>query len=401
MIQSIDVTYDVVELYNQIFESFDPVAVERQFLEWVRLDPPLFPSDQKNRDWSLHKKASILKNMIGLSHDPTKILLSGGFLKQLQHILPKRFTTIRDYVFNNILKRARGYRTNSRNRDVEESQIGITSFDLDALDYEKTWYPIKPWKHPGRSICGTLPLQGMYEHSSLKHFVPLKCGISGSTNFWIWTALFSGVNFTLKQTRLFILSAFIVLGVDGGHSLNEVLCSCTLSAIYWKHYSRFAKDDYLSKFIQGSTFARNVYEITKDINPIGNQPTICINWDRIARQIYDNDCCSPSGKDGYNRGRQYSSPRRSSPSRNQTTSAYDPNCPMSFNCHYPSFNDKKIPEDSTLARQQIEAWFLMENKRYKKPFAHYEVFLNQFGREINEINDLAINTLVRYIRQYC
>ena len=48
--------------------------------------------------------------------DPTTILLSADFLKILNGALPLEFSAIRDYMFNNILKRARGYRTNSKNR---------------------------------------------------------------------------------------------------------------------------------------------------------------------------------------------------------------------------------------------------------------------------------------------
>ena len=384
LIENLNITYDIVQLHKKIFDSFDPIVVQQQYNDWVAINPALFPANQKNRDWSKYHKEQILKNIVGLEHDPTKLLLSGGFLKQLQHSLPEKFTMTRNYVFNNILKRARGYRTNLKIRNMSEPQIGITSFDLDELNYNPTYYDIQPWKHPGRSICGTLPIQGMYEHSAYEHFIPLKCGISGSTNFWIWTALFSGVNFTIEETRMFVLSSYIVLGSDGGHSLNEVLSSCTLSSIYWKYYKKYATDPYLSNFIDGSTFANNLYKITKDINPIGDKEIICIDFDQVANWIYNGNCSTDfksgdSGKNGKND--QVDQPKS--------------------NCHFPAFHDKKSPADDLVSRQEIEAFFLIENDRINKPFGAYSIFLDQLSPEVNNINNESILNVIQYIKKYC
>ena len=78
---------------------------------------PMFPVNQKDRNWSNNNSMQtfengnsinpyLLRQITGVSDfDPTTILLSADFLKILNGALPLEFSAIRDYMFNNILKR--------------------------------------------------------------------------------------------------------------------------------------------------------------------------------------------------------------------------------------------------------------------------------------------------------
>jgi hypothetical protein len=310
------ITSDILEIYRKVIDAFKTKVLNGESARsvgnnWEKLVQKweahkiLYPVNQKERDWTSYKKPHILRDLAGIEHDPTAVLISGDFIKFLQFSLPAEFLSSRnDEFYRRIVHRVRGFRTNNKNRFKEstslqkllqfpgeykkESQVGITNFNFPDLKLPPRYYDTKPWMHPGRSKCDTHVLQGMYQHSVKDMDIPLVCNLSGSTNYWIWTALFSGVNMTVDEVRLYVFSAFLTMGADGGHSLMEVLSSATLSAIYLKHYDTYSKDKYLSKFIKASNFVENLYEATKDINPIGNKDVIKINYAYIANQIYNN-----------------------------------------------------------------------------------------------------------------
>ncbi len=358
-LQSRELSSEILRIYRKVFHKFGAKDLNVAYEHWVN-EEPLFPVSQKSRDWMQYKKEVALRDIIGVSHDPTSILLGGDFLKVLQYGLSDEFRAERDYMFNSILKKARGYRTNSKKgrEGLTEAQIGITSFDLGDLEMRSDFYENKKWLHPGRSQCDTSPVQGMYQNEAVSRFIPLKCGISGSTNFWIWTALYSGVNLTPDEVRLFLLSAYIVLGADGGHSLMEVLSSAAMSAIYMKHYETYSKDLTLLPFIRGSNFAKNLYEVTKDINPIGNGEFMCIDFDAVANDIYSH------GK-------------------------------------YRMFNDTRNPDSVEIGhRKEIEAFFLRENARFIRRFGDYTTFLDKIP-ELNKIRRKVGKKLKQYVQNYC
>lgn len=375
ILEDIGTSYAITLVHSKIFTRFGQEDVERLYAEWIDTDPPLFPVNQKNRNWNEYKKYNILKNLTGLRHDPTKVLLSGGLLKKLIKVVDAPFAEIRDHVFNDILKRVRGYRTNSQKvrAVVSTTEVGIVNFNFEPLEFARTWYNRVAWNHPGRVQCGTLPLQGMYEHFAYKQGIPIECGVSGSTNFWIWTALYSQVDLTLDETRLLVLSAFVVLCADGGHCLMEVLSSCVLSSIYWRYYERYSKDTYLLRFIKNSSFARHLYDICKDVNPVGNGTLLCIDWNEVADEIYNSKC------DGV---------------------CSDASCPNHPGCVFPSFNDKATPVDNVLQRQRLEAFFATENGRHLKPFGAYTTFIDQLSSDVRNINDHALRRVMVYANEY-
>lgn len=375
ILEDIGTSYAITLVHGKIFAEFNQDVIKGLYAEWVDADPPLFPVNQKNRNWDQYRKHDILQNLTGLRHDPTKVLLSGGLLKKLIKAIDAPFAERRDHVFNDILKRVRGYRTNSQKvrSVVSTNEIGILNFNFEPLEFARTWYNRAAWNHPGRVQCGTLPLQGLYEHSAYNLGIPIECGVSGSTNFWIWTALYSRVDLTLEETRLLVLSAFVVLCADGGHCLMEVLSSCVLSSIYWRHYERYSKDTYLLPYIKNSSFAHHLYDICKDINPVGNGELLCIDWDEVADEVYNSKCddkCS------------------------------DTSCPTEPDCVFPSFNDKAKPVDNVLQRQRLEAFFATENGRHLKPFGAYTTFIDQLSSDVRQINDHALRRVMVFANEY-
>jgi hypothetical protein len=381
----------LIDIYKKIYEGMRKKLGEDVYRDVIQYweeqnpgDAGIFNVNQRFRNWTNNKQMLkfsngnsvnpfMIRQLTGVSDfDPTTLLLSADFLKKLTSALPQDFSEMRDYMFNNILKRARGYRTNSKNRIVpgsnkkdkillKERQIGITDFDLDDLILQprNSYYKPIPFVHPGRSQCATVPLQGMYEHEAERLNIPIKCGISGSTNFWIWTALFSGVNLTLEETRLFLLSAFIVLNADGGHSMMEVLSSATMSSIFWKDYLRLSKDRTLEKYIVGSNFAKNMYEITKGINPLGKRAVLTIDRDQVGNDMFN--------------------------TRNI----------------FMGYDDLKTvtPAEAQL-RMKVESYFLQENNRALLPFGEYTAFLDQIP-EISSSREKTVQKLKEYVRKYC
>ena len=128
------------------------------------------------------------------------------------------------------------------------------------------------------------------------------------------------------------------------------------------------------EYIEGSSFASNLYEVCKDINPIGNEKFICIDWDDVADKIYNTKC---------------------------TTGCDDKQCPTDTNCIFPAFNDKATPIDKLKSRQMLEAFFLMENNRNTKSFGCYTTFLDQLPKNIDDISNNALHSVINYTNEFC
>jgi hypothetical protein len=364
VLQNMQLSSAIIAIYQDVFAAIDPTSAF--VAEWGNSSKSMFPANQKNRDWQLYNTPFSLTDTAGITQDSTRVLLSGDFLKHLQDLIPAPFKAERDRAFNTILKRMRGMRINHKFKagdprgSAMEKQIGILNMDYPPLTLEGRYYDLKPWEHPGRMRCGTNPLQGMFQHAAYDLFVPLECGLSGSTNFWVWTALFAQVNMTLEETRLYLLSAFIVLGGDGGHSLMEVLGSATVTAIYWHEYARYSKSDFLIKYLKGSNFADNLYEVTKTVNPMGSEPVIPIDRQKIGDLIY-------------NSGDEY----------------------------FEYFNDAaKLPAAEIKKRQEVEAFFLGSGDRRQYDFGNYGAFFDTIP-DLAPLREKTIQNLIAYTAEYC
>jgi hypothetical protein len=210
-------------------------------------------------------------------------------------------------------------------------------------------------------------LQGTYQHEAFQRAIPLECGISGSTNFWLWTILWSEMDLTESECRLLVFSAFLVLGADGGHSLNEVLSTATITAILWHDYAKYAHPPKFTRYFQ-SSFARHLYTITQSINPIGQGPFISINVDDIGRKIFNSQCLQHS-KD----------PKK---------------------CYFYYAPDTKNPSAKEIRlRQELEAFFTIGRRHL--PMGQYQVFFDQLPSPFDTIRRHVMTRLSQYMITYC
>lgn len=372
----------IMIVYHKVFDAMKRKLGSDKYnkiaKEWVaNVEHNYFPVSQQNRPWKNYTNPYVLFNLGGVDIDPTSLLLAGNFMKTLSTVLPADYKALRDYSFNSILKRIRGYRTNQRNRMIKkdykkESQVGIVNFDFPELDIKLPYFKNQPWKHPGRSQCDVGYLQGTYQHEAYNRSIPLECGVSGSTNFWLWTIVWTEIDLTLTESALLVFSAFLILGADGGHSLNEVLTTATLDAIFWKDYLQYSKDKTFAKIFD-SSFAQHLYTITKSINPVGHGEFIPIDYSEIAHKIFNfnKDCIDP----------KYLSDKKK--------------------CHYYLFDDKSIlPSDEIDRRKELEAFFAYN--RCDLSFGDYQQ-LYQFLTipEFNSIRNGVIKKVEQYVKTYC
>jgi hypothetical protein len=247
---------------------------------------------------------------------------------------------------------------------VTEPQIGIANFDRASLVLDGRYYKAKPWMHPGRSKCDTSQIRGAFQKASNEHHVPMACSLSGSTNFWIWTALASGVNLNEDEVRLLILSAYLTLAGDGGHNLVEVLSSATITSIYLEYYKKFSKSKHLLPYLS-NTFLTSLAEVTKMINPIGYD--VAAATDKTIAQTANmlfND-----------------------PSMRKYGSYFDRNV----------VKEHESPEDAE-KRTLLEQLFV--HNRQSLAFADYSVLLNKIPG-IEGIRAKVIADLQEYKRSYC
>jgi hypothetical protein len=108
-----------------------------------------------------------------------------------------------------------------------------------------------------------------------------------------------------------------------------------------------------------SVFAKNLYEITKDINPIGKGKFLKIDRPVIGKNIYNN---------------------RKNP-------MYD----ISTDSKYPTNEEKK-------KRQELESFFVYGRRSI--PFGKYSTFLDQLPK-LSNIRKNTIGQLKQYVKTYC
>jgi hypothetical protein len=278
----------IVNVHRKIFRAFStqsPEKYRRLVREWVIADSS-FPVNQKDRDWRAasvtlggHQvNPYVLMDYAGIQHDPTAVPLSGDFMKHLalSDLIDVGVSNARDKFMRSVLERVRGFRTNRKKRFesakskkyVTEPQVGIANFDKRSLVLDGRYYETEPWMHPGRSKCDTSQIRGAFQKTADQHYVPIACSVSGSTNFWIWTALASNVDLSENEVRLLILSAYLTLASDGGHNLQEVLSSATMTSIYLDYYAKFSNSTGLLPYLD-SQFVTSLAQVTKMVNPIG------------------------------------------------------------------------------------------------------------------------------------
>lgn len=366
----------VMAVFHKIFQAVGqkldkqngPGTYEAIIQEWSSgTSHNYYPVSQQNRSLKDLPASTLLTQLAGIRHDPTEVLLAGNFMKMLSNYLPADYLAIRNYSFNCILKRLRGYRTNQFNRRDIETQIGIVNVNYPDLELRQNYYKTRPWLHPGRSQCDVDYLQGTYQHEAMYRGIPLECGISGSTNFWLWTIAWANVSLTKEEAALLIYSAFLVLGADGGHSLNEVLSTAAITALFWRDYETYSKDPTFRSSFQ-SEFSRHLLAVTQQINPIGPGPFLCIDADMIAHRIFHRKCYTEEPKEG-------------------------------SSCYYFFQSDSKsLSPQEIQRRQELEAFFTLGRRQYR--MGDYRSFLNEIS-DLSPIRQSVFPVLKAYAQKYC
>ena len=145
------------------------------------------------------------------------------------------------------------------NDPMKTNQIGITNVEVDYLDRSKS-LPVEgassaPWDHPGETTC-RLPrlggigrrLGGYRDNNSV--WGSIQCGISGSTNFALFSYLTSisrtGVpqgRAPMQEVQNLILCSCLGLVGDGGHNIREVLFGLTQAIIVLKNMIDMVKEE--------------------------------------------------------------------------------------------------------------------------------------------------------------
>lgn len=324
LLQDAPLAEAMLAVHEKVFAGLrarNPVRYEALRREW-RSAPSAFPVNQKG---------------LGVRVQANRVTLSADWLKHLalSDLLGGELAEWRDYFFNSVLHRVRGYRTNQKGRSGVESQVGITNFDYAPLQV-----PIEgaeAWMHPGRSKCLTDVRQSTLQRTMDYRDVPSACGMSGSTNFWTWTALASGADLSAGEARLLLLSAYVTLGSDGGHSLQEVLSSAALNATVFREAATYAADSALARLVGRSGFAASLEEVTREMNPVG------VSWRGPLSTRMVPDDREAVGRRMFEKG-------------------------------YPAHKDKRVESwEAKAMRRELERFFL-QGRRFE-PFAHYTGFL--------------------------
>ena len=114
----------------------------------------------------------------------------------MSELLPFDVRNLRNEFASGVQNRVRGFRTNGGTGIESGNQIGVVNFDYSELRLNLRYIDtIKNWKHPGQTTCDTSAPLSLYQRNAESLGISRQCGISGSTNFWIWTAL--GIILTL------------------------------------------------------------------------------------------------------------------------------------------------------------------------------------------------------------
>lgn len=192
---------------------------------------------------------------------------SKGIDKIEQTQLTHEYFTERDYYFNSIGKRMRGYRKN-RNPKKRTLYYGISIYDIPELKAPKKSVP---WRNWGRDSCIVEQNKNFYGKSVYQLSIPLRCSVSGTTNLALWPIYTYGLKLNEDDLKYFILAVWATLSLDTGHTLQEVLSSVKISAIYLKELIKYNDKNYINiKNSMPKNTLRNMVKVVQNIRPLGN-----------------------------------------------------------------------------------------------------------------------------------
>jgi len=134
----------------------------------------------------------------------------------------------------------------AKEKDIMVGISDISDNILNRTISDNPNIPVKSWIHPGKSKC-FVPFYGGYGAEIKKYrdnpdnniYSSLKCGISGSVNFFIFLYLLSTMvsedkEAPLNSKRLMILLISVLAG-DGGHNIREIMFGTATTVIILKN----------------------------------------------------------------------------------------------------------------------------------------------------------------------
>ncbi|WP_148698217.1 hypothetical protein [Silvanigrella aquatica] len=196
------------------------------------------------------------------------------------------FKNEREYSFRAFILPLRGYRKDFKYEQT--LQYGISDLDVEEL---KAPPGSLGWINQ-RAHCFVEPNVTLYSKSIHAKNIPIACGLSGSTNLAITSLFAYNINLSEKEMRLFLLQAWSILSIDTGHSLQEVLSTAKLIAIYYNALLKQHDTEYkyLINYFPKNTL-NNLNLITKEIRPLdeNNEITDTFKWDSIETKIFKFD----------------------------------------------------------------------------------------------------------------
>lgn len=226
IVESDSLDTEISPIYQKLFDGmkassvFDP-SVDKWLEKYKKglialpvSDTPQMTPDERVEELKTGKKA-LLKFDFVLFHSRYGLGI------------PPFYSEFRNKLFEYRMSAVRGPRTDNKTT-LKRNQYGIVKFDVPALEKPE----IAPWLHWGRDACGMG--DSVYRKSAEKLHIPLACGVSGSTNFPIWSLLAYQTELDEKEALLYVLSVWAGLCADGGHSLQEVLSAVKVIADYLK-----------------------------------------------------------------------------------------------------------------------------------------------------------------------
>ncbi len=202
----------------------------------------------------------------------------------------------RDYYFNAIGRRLRGYRGNLPSmQQTTTDQFGISPIEVAQLKAPKN--SIK-WTDQ-RTHCLTEPKANLYSNSIDSLQIPLACGISGSTNIAITPIFVYNVNFDEDEMRKYLLLTWAVLSYDTGHSLQEVLTSPKLTSIYFTGVSKSSNPLFHEfKPLVSIKALDSLQRATKLVSPLTEIDRTVLpdlkKWDDIENKIFGTNPKNPT-----------------------------------------------------------------------------------------------------------
>lgn len=310
--QNEEISKKISIIFGKIFHSMKNIIGESDFKEsihrWSRLKDSdiTFPSLQRQELFIQPTKQLLTKeramkyaiNCLDKDNNPTpNTALQLDFLlyhakgndnKGLQGSVEK-FKTERDYFFNALVRRMRGFRGNKLPAN-KTSYYGIVKFDIPELRAKDNSIP---WRNWSRDSCINEPQSNFYTKSISKLQIPLACGISGTTNLALWSLFAFGTDLDENEMRLFLLSVWSTLSIDTGHALQEVLTASKLTAIYLRGLIKYPDPDY--EYFRNRISTKTLESLertTQLIRPLGDtndEPKVTANWKTIHHKIYDLD----------------------------------------------------------------------------------------------------------------